>query len=285
MPTAGDTRLGPLALGRATAVPANGAVEIAIDLANMLYTLQVEEWIDVPPMWIIGASQDIVSVAGMVLSINPVHSTDTLTFLIDPGEVGNEYAGRITIPSLADFSGSTEYTWSVNLNITHGTLEFGEVTRNYTTDEASFTVIAPAPTKATNPTPADEATNIPLSTDELSWDDGGGSDTYDVYFGPDGDMTLRSSAQAGTTWELPVEILADYETVYDWRIDATNAEGTTTGDTWSFTTLVFAPPYPTGGNPDGSGGGEYDGEGGKNLMRTVRRLLVAAANKIFYEDE
>ncbi len=130
-----------------------------------------------------------------------------------------------------------------------------------------------------NPVPADVAIGIAISTPQLSWEDGGGNDTYDVYFGPTGNMTLRSSTQADVTWTIPAGLLAGYSAVYQWRIDANVGVDTFTGDTWSFTTLVFAPPVPSGD------GDEYGGEGGKNLMRTVRRLLVAAANKIYYEDE
>lgn len=184
---------------------------------------------------------------------------------IDQGTCGNLLC-RWTNPSLVN---DTEYTWEFTTN-------FGESGGPFT-----FTTVQGAPSKPINPTPTNVATDIALSTGQVSWEDGGDADTYDVYFGPSGNMTLRSSAQAGLNWTLPTGILEDYNTVYQWRIDATNASGTTTGDTWSFTTLVFSPPVPSGDDD----GGEFGGEGGKNIMRTVRRLLVAAANKIYYEDE
>lgn len=97
-----------------------------------------------------------------------------------------------------------------------------------------------SPTKATNPTPTDSDTDVDFSGFQLSWDDGGGADTFDVYIGETGAVTSVSSAQAGTTYTTT---LAELETIFGvspidqkiyWRVDATNDEGTTTGDEWNF---------------------------------------------------
>ena len=100
------------------------------------------------------------------------------------------------------------------------------------------------PSKATNPSPADNATDEDFSGLQLSWDDGGGADTYEVYIGVSGSLTLVSSTQAGTTYTTT---LAELETIFGtdeetgkieqkiyWRIDSTNDGGTTTGDEWNF---------------------------------------------------
>jgi hypothetical protein len=90
------------------------------------------------------------------------------------------------------------------------------------------------PEKPTTPDPADDATDISVTAD-LSWEDGGGADTYDVYFGTDPEaLDLVSEGQAGTSYDPPGSL--DAETEYFWRIDAVNAYGTTEGDVWSFTT-------------------------------------------------
>lgn len=94
------------------------------------------------------------------------------------------------------------------------------------------------PSKPTNPTPSDAATSVDFSGLELSWDDGGGADTFDVYMGPSGNLSLISSAQAGTTLTVDTADVPWGETIY-WRIDSTNAQGTTTGDTWSFDTVII----------------------------------------------
>ncbi len=99
------------------------------------------------------------------------------------------------------------------------------------------------------------------------------AETYDVYFGPTGDLSLISAGQAGLSIEVPYAL--EYNTEYSWRVDATNENGTTTGDTWSFTTLVFTPPAASldgGGNPTGL-----------NNMVTLKRLVTASNNKVFYE--
>ncbi len=290
MPTVGDTNI-----AGGTITPTIGATDVIVDLSNLIYEAVIREYLEPPTVpfagWWGGASNDIVSVSSAVLTITPAHSTGSITILLDPYGI-NATQFRATIPSNANFSGSTGYTWSLSMSITHGTVTSGEVTRSYDTTNQidglggnpvaamTFTTEVSVPLKTTNPTPTDSASNVNLNTNQLSWDDGGGAETYDVYLGPTGNMTLRSFDQAGTTWNIPSGALS-YNTNYEWRIDSINAQGLTTGDTWSFTTLVFAPPVPSGG-----GGGEHgSGEGGKNLMRTVRRLLVAAANKIYYEDE
>lgn len=109
----------------------------------------------------------------------------------------------------------------------------------------NYGTAASPPTKATNPTPANSAT-VDFSDRTLSWDDGGGSDTYNVYVGPQGSLSLVSSAQAGTSKVVDTGDVPWGVDVY-WRIDSTNAQGTTTGDTWSFTTLPekASIPVPT----------------------------------------
>ena len=93
-----------------------------------------------------------------------------------------------------------------------------------------------APTKPTNPTPADTGTNIDFSNLTLSWQDGGGADTYDVYIGDAADnLTLISSAQGGVSIVLSSAQRALFIATCYWRIDATNGNGTTTGDDWWFT--------------------------------------------------
>ena len=113
---------------------------------------------------------------------------------------------------------------------------------------------AATPTKAENPTPIDTGTNIDFSDLTLSWEDGGGADTYNVYVGDASDnLTLLSSTQAGVSFVLSDVPRALFKATGWWRIDATNVNGTTTGDDWSFT--VAAPgkaqtPTPTDDEED-----------------------------------
>jgi len=89
------------------------------------------------------------------------------------------------------------------------------------------------PEKATNPDPEDSESGVALDK-TLSWSDGGGADTYDVYFGTSSPGTFQGN-QAGTTFDPGT---LDPDQTYFWRIDAKNDNGTTPGDVWQFTTLA-----------------------------------------------
>jgi len=161
----------------------------------------------------------------------------------------------------------------------------------------SIRAVVGAPGAPTNPSPPDSVDpNITLDKTPLSWDASDpAADTYEIYFRESGDdWILVGEAQAGVEWTITFGTLA-YGTTYEWRVDATNTEGTTTGDTWSFTCLSFAPPrisYVL--ISGGSGAGPYDDppgtEGtdwawtGENTMLTIKKLVAAANSKIWYED-
>ena len=156
------------------------------------------------------------------------------------------------------------------------------------------------PSKATTPAPTDAAADVTLDQATLTWEDGGGADTYNVYYGTtSGSLSLVSEGQAGKS--LIVTGITNgspygYEVTRYWRIDSINAAGTTTGDEWSFTTIVFdqlKTSYML--IPGGNGSGPYDSppgaEGtdwrytGENAMTHVERLVAAANNKIWYEQK
>jgi hypothetical protein len=108
----------------------------------------------------------------------------------------------------------------------------------------SFTTEAmPLPGQASNPSPADTATNVDVDAD-LSWTAGSGSTSSDVYFGTTSPGTFQGN-QTATTFDPGT---MDNDTTYYWRIDEVNAAGSTTGNVWSFTTIVAPPGQAT--NPD-----------------------------------
>ncbi len=99
------------------------------------------------------------------------------------------------------------------------------------------------PDKATNPSPADGATEVSTTTD-CSWTAGANTDTMDVYWGTSpSSLALVSNDQAGTTYDPG--ILNDYTTYY-WRVDCSNVYGTTTGDLWTFRTAAVPAIVPSG---------------------------------------
>ena len=136
-------------------------------------------------------------------------------------------------PNIVQEDGVT-YSWSMQLKNSGIDLLWESPTYSYTV------LAAAPPEKPVNPTPANDATEIDFSAFLLAWEDGGDADTYDVYIGSTGDLTLVSSAQANTGYLTTLEEL---ETIFSaspinqkiyWRVDATNDDGTTTGDEWNF---------------------------------------------------
>jgi subtilisin family serine protease len=113
-------------------------------------------------------------------------------------------------------------------------------------DSINITVIPtsspPPPSKPINPSPSNGAGGQSIDVD-ISWSDGGGAASYDVYFGtdPTPDSGEFKDNQTGTSYEPGT---LSYSSTYYWKIDAKNASGTTTGDIWSFTTEASPPPPP-----------------------------------------
>lgn len=144
------------------------------------------------------------------------------------------------------------------------------------------------PEKPINPAPANSATDVTLDQATITWENGGGATSYDVYFGlTSGGLIKVSSGQVGTSFTITgitYGSLFDYLVSRSWRIDAVNNAGTTAGDVWTFTTIAFAPPLPTGLTPDPDNPGETLGTpSGENNMITNKRLVVAMDSRLFYE--
>jgi Tol biopolymer transport system component len=97
------------------------------------------------------------------------------------------------------------------------------------------------PQKAINPTPPSDSLHISI-VPQLQWEDGGMTDTYDIYLGKSEDAvsnadTLDSTFmanQSGTTYQPSTDLLHDQD--YYWRIDSINENGVTKGDVWHFRT-------------------------------------------------
>jgi PKD repeat protein len=104
------------------------------------------------------------------------------------------------------------------------------------------------PNTPNDPTPQDNASNVPLDT-QLGWSGGdpdGDPVTYDVYFGNASSPPQVMANQSDTIYNPG---MLNYSTTYYWRIVAWDNHGAnTTGPTWFFTTGVNHPPY-TPDNP------------------------------------
>jgi len=163
-----------------------------------------------------------------------------------PGTFRGNQAG--TTYDTGTMANSTTYYWRIDEKNTAGTTT-GAVW--------SFTTVALAPPgQASNPSPANGATSVGITTD-LSWTAGSGATSHDVYFGTASPGTFRGN-QAGTTYDTGT--MANGTTYY-WRIDEKNANGTTTGAVWSFTTVGGGLPSPwlnqDVGSPSVAGSASY----------------------------
>jgi len=155
----------------------------------------------------------------------------------------------------------------------------------------TFTTVG-LPEKPINPSPANAATNVTLDQSTITWEDGGGATSYNVYYGEnEAGLTLVSEGQAGLSFTISGITYGspfNYVISRTWRIDAINESGTTTGDVWVFTTIKLAPPLPTGLSLDSGGGNEGTGTTGtatgENNTITIKKLVVAANSKIWYEN-
>ncbi len=175
--------------------------------------------------------------------------------------------GTVTDDGLPNPPGAVTVTWSKTSG--PGTVTFGnandvDTTASFSTsgtyvlrltasdsalsayDEVTITVNpAPLPGKATNPTPANGATGVSTSA-TLSWTAGSGATSHKVHFGTVSPPPYLTT-QVTTTYN-PGSL--DRSTTYYWRIDEVNANGTTTGDVWSFVTIGITGDFDSDGDVD-----------------------------------
>jgi hypothetical protein len=90
------------------------------------------------------------------------------------------------------------------------------------------------PGPATNPNPANGATNVPITGTTLSWSNPGGATSCNVYFGPVGNMVQVHTGSLISQYALGT---LSYGTTYNWRVDEIGAGGTSSGATWAFSTV------------------------------------------------
>jgi len=94
---------------------------------------------------------------------------------------------------------------------------------------------APCPIgAASNPSPPNGATGLPLNGNTLSWTNGAGTVNTEVWFGPSGSVVKVQDGAAITSWPLGS---LNYNTTYYWYIVCKDATCSTQGPSWSFTTI------------------------------------------------
>jgi hypothetical protein len=144
----------------------------------------------------------------------------------------------------------------------------------------------PRPAKVTTPAPAHTATGQSIYS-TMGWAASTYATSYDVWW-------LGSKIYSETTEVVVLPLVADlpmdYGTVITWRVDSNNYYGTTTGDTWTFTTLAWDPPHVSVRLlSDGSvASGPFDPltmyPTGENFVAGMRRLLVFCGSSLWYEN-
>ncbi len=147
----------------------------------------------------------------------------------------------------------------------------GASTIEYITDHVS--IIPPAPTRAKNPVPGTDASDIPRDTG-LAWDAGKFAAKHDVYFSSSysdvndatGTNPLGALVAPGTTTTTYDPGILAFDQTYYWRVDAVNSPPDSTlyrGDIWSFTIEPFAIPIE---NVTATASGANPGMGAENTV-------------------
>jgi hypothetical protein len=89
---------------------------------------------------------------------------------------------------------------------------------------------------ASDPIPAHASVDVSINLAQLSWTNGIGAVTNELYFGTNpGSLNLVQSGTLATSWAITGGPL-DYFTTYYWRVDEIGDTCSTQGAVWSFTT-------------------------------------------------
>ncbi|MFK7912262.1 MAG: sialate O-acetylesterase [Akkermansiaceae bacterium] len=153
----------------------------------------------------------------------------------------NVYFGTNPTPGISELQGNQTGTTFDPSVLANGTYywRIDEVNADGVTTGPVWSFSVGSPAKAFRPMPWDGMAAVATNAELLSWVNGESAtpSTSNVYFGTDStpDSSELQGNQSGTTFNLPA---LNPGTTYYWRIDQVNAQGTTTGDVWSFTTPI-----------------------------------------------
>ncbi|NNM30890.1 MAG: hypothetical protein HKO57_15325 [Akkermansiaceae bacterium] len=153
----------------------------------------------------------------------------------------NVYFGTDPTPDSTELQGNQTATTFDPGPLVNGTYywRIDEVNGDGTTPGPVWSFAVGPPAKAFRPMPWDGMSAVATNVGLLSWVEGASATAVssDVYFGTDAtpDASELQGNQTATTFD-PGPLSAG--TTYYWRIDQVNAQGTTTGDVWSFTTPI-----------------------------------------------
>ncbi|WP_367391272.1 T9SS type A sorting domain-containing protein [Lewinella sp. LCG006] len=188
-----------------------------------------EEAVLVPDMVAPTAPANLVASNVTISSVDLNWSAATDEYGVTAYDVLQDGIVVQTVTGLAttvnDLLPSTTYTFAIQARDEAGNISDPSNDATITTDSATA-----LPDAASNPSPADGATNV-SNVANLSWMSGGNTDDFEVYFGTSENPPLVSTQN--TTTYLP-DLGAN--TTYFWKLIARNENGATEGPRWSFTT-------------------------------------------------
>lgn len=213
-------------------------------------------------------------------------------YVIFDGVVDNEGTPLTDVTGIGTYVGNGKYIATVSppysdtftpakggYNFNPTTVTFSGETRNtVVTGLVGATVSWPELSS-----PADGAVDISVNGDwllELSWtdEDDDPISNYTIWF--NGEAQDNRSRYSILTFKLFLGQHLSYDTEYLWFVrKSTGGEEFVDSDPFTFTTIPFEPPLPSGM----SLGGPVSEANGLNNMITVERLIVAANDKIWYE--
>lgn len=169
------------------------------------------------------------------------NSENELHFVIERSTDGENFtaiaqaAADATTYSDNDVEDDTKYYYRIKA--------VGDIKESIYTSIVEITTpsLTAKPDLASTPLPANLAENVILNNGKvnLQWSGSTNTITYHVYFGTtSGSLTKLGDVDYVTDASLETTVLQP-NTVYYWRVDATNTNGTTTGVEWQFKTSLI----------------------------------------------
>ena len=154
-------------------------------------------------------------------------------------ELAGNKIGRITTAGvITEFTIPTAFSGPYGITGgPDGNLWFTEVTSNKIGRVTSLTAAVPSPPTLSSPTNGETTVDI---NPTFSWNASAGADSYHLQVSPDPEFPTNNtvvdqSGIAGTSYVVSAPLLI--ETFYYWRVNATNANGTSGwSETWQFRT-------------------------------------------------
>lgn len=267
------------------AFPADGATGVSVTIPYVKQCPKVQLWNG--SNWV---NTGIANWQNIVVNATP--PIEGVSRLAGVGYVQHDITGSLY--------GNTKYTFGFTLDISFVQLaQLGVRTETFTTPTTSFTTgdgpppPPPPPSTPTLSSPSDGETGIYLNTDwllRLEWDDEDAEDIslYTVWFYDPAvgwmEQTDRSRYSI-VGYFMWLGYTLNYNTTYSWFVRKTIDGVDYDSPIWTFTTEDFKPPvYSYRWKVPYGGGDPVIVPSGENNQITVKRLIAAARNTIFYED-